>query len=48
MNGMDSPISPLTDREFGLFQQFIAQAAGIALSPAKKPLVSGRLTKRLH
>jgi len=48
MSAMESPISPLTDREFGLFQQFIAQAAGIALSPAKKPLVSGRLTKRLH
>lgn len=48
MSGMESPIAPLTDREFGLFQRFIEQAAGIALSSAKKPLVSGRLSKRLH
>jgi chemotaxis protein methyltransferase CheR len=48
MMAMESPIAPLTDREFGLFQRFIEQAAGIALSPAKKPLVSGRLSKRLH
>jgi len=48
MSAMESPISPLTDREFGLFQRFIEKSAGIALSSAKKPLVAGRLTKRLH
>jgi len=42
------PVSPLTDREFVQFQRFIHDAAGISLSDAKKPLVSGRLAKRLH
>ncbi|MBS1209112.1 MAG: protein-glutamate O-methyltransferase CheR [Proteobacteria bacterium] len=37
----------ITDREFSQFQQFIYEAAGISLSPAKKPLVCGRLGKRL-
>jgi chemotaxis protein methyltransferase CheR len=41
-------VSPLTDREFLQFQRFIHDAAGISLSDAKKPLVSGRLAKRLH
>jgi chemotaxis protein methyltransferase CheR len=41
-------VSPLTDREFVQFQRFIHEAAGISLSDAKKPLVSGRLAKRLH
>jgi len=38
----------ITDREFGQFQRFIFDAAGIFLSPAKKPLVSGRLARRLQ
>lgn len=38
----------LTDTEFGHFQRFIFDAAGITLSSAKKALVSGRLAKRLH
>ncbi|WP_374586403.1 protein-glutamate O-methyltransferase CheR [Pseudoduganella sp.] len=42
------PVTPLTDGEFVQFQRFIHEAAGIALSDAKKPLVSGRLAKRLH
>lgn len=42
------PIAQLTDGEFVRFQRFIHEAAGISLSPAKKPLVSGRLAKRLH
>ncbi|WP_342120917.1 CheR family methyltransferase [Pseudoduganella sp. OTU4001] len=42
------PVTPLTDREFVQFQRFIHEAAGISLSDAKKPLVSGRLAKRLH
>jgi chemotaxis protein methyltransferase CheR len=37
----------LTDKEFGHFQHFIFEAAGISLSPAKKALVCGRLSKRL-
>ena len=37
----------LTDREFALFQRFIFEAAGIMLSTAKKPMVRGRLAKRL-
>lgn len=41
-------VAPLTDREFVQFQRFIHEAAGISLSEAKKPLVSGRLAKRLH
>jgi chemotaxis protein methyltransferase CheR len=41
-------VTPLTDREFVQFQRFIHEAAGISLSDAKKPLVSGRLAKRLH
>ncbi len=41
-------VTPLTDREFVQFQRFIHEAAGISLSEAKKPLVSGRLAKRLH
>ena len=38
----------ITDREFNQFQRFIYDAAGIALSPAKKAMVSGRLAKRLQ
>nr|BFE96149.1 hypothetical protein GCM10020185_66850 [Pseudomonas brassicacearum subsp. brassicacearum] len=37
----------LTDREFGQFQSWLYQAAGISLSEAKKALVAGRLFKRL-
>lgn len=38
----------ITDQEFGFFQRFIFEAAGISLSPAKKALVCGRLSKRLQ
>lgn len=38
----------ITDAEFGKFQQFIYQAAGITMSGAKKALVCGRLAKRLQ
>ncbi len=41
-------IESLTVKEFGLFKSFIYAQAGIALSDVKKPLVSGRLSKRLH
>jgi chemotaxis protein methyltransferase CheR len=39
---------PITDKEFTLFQRFIFDSAGITLSPAKKALVCGRLSKRLE
>lgn len=42
-----APGTVITDREFARFQRFILDAAGIALSPAKKALVCGRLAKRL-
>jgi len=42
---MDSAIS---DREFGQFQALMQRVAGIHLPPSKKPLVSGRLSKRLR
>jgi chemotaxis protein methyltransferase CheR len=38
----------LTEKEFAQFRQFLFEAAGISLSPAKKALVSGRLAKRLR
>jgi chemotaxis protein methyltransferase CheR len=38
----------ITDTEFTRFQRFIFDAAGITLSPAKKALVCGRLSKRLQ
>jgi chemotaxis protein methyltransferase CheR len=37
----------ITDQEFSSFQKLIYDIAGIHMSPAKKPLVSGRLAKRL-
>lgn len=41
-------MNTITDTEFGHFQRFIFEAAGITLSSAKKALVSGRLAKRLQ
>lgn len=41
-------IAPINDKEFSQFQDLIYSIAGISLSSAKKPLVSGRLTKRLR
>lgn len=38
----------ITDIEFGRFQRFIFEAAGITLSAGKKALVCGRLSKRLQ
>jgi len=40
-------MNTLSDVEFGRFQRFIYDAAGITLSSAKKALVCGRLSKRL-
>lgn len=39
--------TPLTDAEFRQFQTWIYKTAGISMSPAKKALVSGRLSKRV-
>ncbi len=38
----------ISDNEFGQFQRFIFETAGITLGSSKKALVSGRLAKRLH
>lgn len=38
----------LSDREFAQFRQLIHEIAGISLSEAKKPLVAGRLNKRVR
>ncbi len=40
-------IALLKDEEFQQFRAWLHRTAGISLSPAKKPLVSGRLAKRL-
>lgn len=40
--------SGLGDNEFQLFRRLIHEQAGISLSDAKKPLVAGRLSKRLR
>jgi chemotaxis protein methyltransferase CheR len=37
----------INDEEFAKFQRLIYDIAGISMSPLKKPLVSGRLAKRL-
>lgn len=42
---MNQPV--LNDHEFQQFQKMIYDIAGISMSPAKKPLVSGRLAKRV-
>lgn len=41
-------MSEITDAEFAQFQRFIHEAAGITLASTKKPMVHGRLRKRLH
>jgi len=43
---MDNP--SITDHEFNQFQKLIYNIAGIHMSPIKKPLVMGRLAKRLN
>ncbi|MED5621993.1 CheR family methyltransferase [Ideonella sp. BN130291] len=40
-------MTPITAAEFQRFQRFIFDSAGITMSDAKKPLVCGRLSKRL-
>lgn len=41
-------LRPITDGEFGLFQALIHREAGIYLSPVKKALLVGRLSRRLR
>ncbi|HSI96473.1 MAG: protein-glutamate O-methyltransferase CheR [Methylophilaceae bacterium] len=43
----NKPTSGITDQEFGQFRDLIFRIAGISMSPAKKTLVAGRLSKRL-
>jgi len=43
-----SSASGLSDKEFQLFRTLIYKQAGISLSDTKKPLVAGRLSKRLR
>ncbi|RXR04384.1 CheR family methyltransferase [Pseudoxanthomonas composti] len=38
----------ITEQEFGRFQRFIFDAAGITITPAKKAMLCGRLGKRLR
>ncbi len=45
---MQTAASTLGDREFGQFQALMQREAGIHLPDSKKPLVSGRLAKRLR
>lgn len=44
----ETGIRPITDREFSLFQELIYKEAGIYLSGAKKPLLEGRLARRMR
>ena len=44
--GARAPV--LSDQEFDKFRKFIYEFAGISLAPSKKPLVGGRLAKRLQ
>lgn len=46
-NRIDRPIE-LADSEFRLLQQLFYERLGLQLPPSKKPLVSGRLAKRVH
>lgn len=42
------PHCAISEREFGSFQRFIFEHAGITMAESKKALVSGRLAKRLQ
>lgn len=47
--GSGSSVGPvLSDSEFQLFRRLIYDTAGISMAPAKKALISGRLSKRLR
>lgn len=40
-------VSSISDQEFGLFQRFFHEQIGLQLTAVKKPLLCGRLSKRL-
>ena len=42
------PIRPISDKEFALFQALIHREAGIYLTPVKKVLLEGRLSRRVR
>ena len=44
---LTAPVSTLSDADYRRIQAFLRKEAGITLGPAKKPLVMGRLGKRL-
>lgn len=44
---LDTTVQPITDAEFAAFQTLIHREAGIYLTQAKKPLLTGRLARRL-
>jgi chemotaxis protein methyltransferase CheR len=44
----ESSLSPITEKEFALFQELIHHQAGIFLRPEKKDLLTGRLGRRLR
>jgi chemotaxis protein methyltransferase CheR len=44
----EAEIRPITDKEFASFQALIYREAGIYLSAAKRPLLVGRLIRRLR
>jgi chemotaxis protein methyltransferase CheR len=46
--GLERILPELTSEEFRLFQQHVRREAGIHLSDAKRPLVVGRLARRLR
>lgn len=49
--GMNDTVPPglmLRDAEFGNFQRWIFEVAGISMGPAKKALVAGRLARRVQ
>ncbi len=45
---MDPAIRPISEKEFVLFQALIHREAGIYLSPVKKALLEGRLSRRVR
>ena len=47
-SGASNMVSQISDRDFSRISDFIYRHAGIALTPAKKTLVAGRLYRRLE
>ena len=47
-SGILAQVRPLTDKELERISRFVYEYCGINLTPAKKTLVYGRLSKRLR